>query len=406
MRQWRIMRSVRRLIFLNKLRAVLSIGGIAIGIAAVMVSVAVGEGTRESLLTQMRATGSNVITVAAGSFREVFGRRMQTRNVTTLKESDAKAIAEGCTDVSLVAPMQQQMALARYRGGSTSSRVIGTTLGYRIIRNFTIASGRFFTEDDNERSKRVAVLGNKVAAALFGNTDPLEKIIRVNGVPFTVVGTLQPKGISYDGANEDDIILVPLRAAMDRVLNVNYIGYIYVQVRSADTMVRVEREVRNLLRERHKLNLLDKNDDFTIQNVYTALQAATDADAALSRLIMAVAAIALAVGGAGILATMLLSVKERSAEIGLRMAVGARTSDVLLQFLLEASALSVAGGVAGIVAGIVAVVLLRTLAGVNATVSGSAMMISAGVSLAIGVLSGSFPAWKASRVEPAETLKG
>ncbi len=388
MRQWRIMRSVRRLIFLNKLRAVLSIGGIAIGIAAVMVSVAVGEGTRESLLTQMRATGSNVITVAAGSFREVFGRRMQTRNVTTLKENDAKAIAEGCNDVSLVAPMQQQMALARYRGGSTSSRVIGTTLGYRIIRNFTIASGRFFTEDDNERSKRVAVLGNKVAAALFGNTDPLEKIIRVNGVPFTVVGTLQPKGISYDGANEDDIILVPLRAAMDRVLNVNYIGYIYVQVRSGDTMVRVERQVRNLLRERHKLNLLDKNDDFTIQNVYTALQAATDADAALSRLIMAVAAIALAVGGAGILATMLLSVKERSAEIGLRMAVGARTSDVLLQFLLEASALSVAGGVAGIVAGIVAVVLLRTLAGVNATVSGSAMMISAGVSLGVGVLAG------------------
>ena len=277
---------MRRLVFLNKLRAVLSMSGIAVGIAAVMVSVAVGEGTRALVLSQMQATGSNVISVAAGTYKEVFGRKMQTRIVTTLKEEDAIAIEEGCGSVTLVAPMQQQMALARYKGVSTSTRVIGSTAGYRIIRNFTVASGRFFTTEEDARSMRVAVIGNKIVKSLFPATDPLGKIIHVNGVPFQIVGTLQKKGLSYDGANEDDVILIPLGATLTRVLNVNYIGYIYVQAASGDRMQFVEGQLRSMLRERHKLNLLDKSDDFTIQNVYTSLKAATESDAAFARLIL------------------------------------------------------------------------------------------------------------------------
>jgi putative ABC transport system permease protein len=405
MNKWRIIKSVRRLLFLNKLRLLLTLAGVAIGIACEMVIVAAASGAREVMLSQIKSMGSNLITVSAGSFKEVFGRKMQTANVTTLKKNDADAIYEGCSFVSLVAPVQQRMALATYKDSTTSTTNIGTTPEYPAVRNFEALSGRFFNSEENKLSLRVAVIGQKVARSLFRNIDPIGKIIQIETIPFEVVGTMKPKGMSYDGVDEDDVIFIPLNTALRRVFNINYIGYIYVKASEKEKMGVVETEIRNVLRERHRLNALGKKDDFTIQNIYTTLQVARETNASFSNLIAAVALISLLVGGVGILAVMLLSVKERRSEIGLRMAVGAEPGDILLQFFLEATTLSAAGGITGICVGLLSIYLLKVFASLTATVSFELVVFSVIVSIIIGIVFGALPARKASLIEPVRALR-
>ncbi len=406
MKQWRIIRSIRRRLFVNKLRVILSLSGIAIGITCEIVTVGVGEGARLAVLDQINSMGGNLVTVAAGTFKVAFGRKMQTTFVTTLKQGDADAILAECPYVKAVAPAQQGMALVRYRNGSTSTSVIGTTPQFAEVKHYELSSGRFFNEEENRLSLRVAILGRKIVESLFRNADPVGEIIRIKGIPFKVIGTLKTKGVNYDGVNLDDEILIPLNTLLERVLNINYIGTIYVEASDKSAMGVVEREIRSLLRQRHSLDALSKPDDFVLQNVYTTMKVAEEANGAFRNLLGAVAALSLLVGGVGILAIMLLSVKERTSEIGLRMAVGAKSRDVLFQFFAEATSLSSAGGLAGILLGIAGVYLLRTLAGINAVVTFELVAASVLESVAIGILFGSLPARRASLVTPVTALRG
>lgn len=393
------------MLFLNPLRVVLSLTGIAIGIASVIIIVALGEGARTNMLSQIEAMGSNVITIDAGLVKEVTGRRRQASKVTTLKESDAAAISDNCSVVRAVAPTQEQTLVIRYESGSTTGRIIGTSPAFPEIRNFSIASGRFFSDEDDKLSRRTAVIGHKFVEHLFGNISPVGETIKINNIPFEVIGVLKPKGLSYDGANEDDMIFIPLNTGMRRVFNVDYLKNIYVQVENKEEIPAAENELRSILRTRHRLHARNKEDDFTIQNVYTVLQIENETSATFTGLITGVAALSLLVGGVGILATMLLSVKERRSEIGLRMAVGARTGDILFQFLSESVMVSVVGGAVGILAGTVGALVLGSLTDFAIGISGTAVVLSAGISGLIGVFFGAYPAQSASRIEPIQSLK-
>jgi putative ABC transport system permease protein len=393
------------MLFLSALRVVLSLTGIAIGITSVIIVVSIGEGARGRMLSQIEAMGSNLITVDAGIVNEVIGRRRQASKVTTLKEKDAEAIVEECASVNAVAPTQEQTLLVKYENSLTSTRIIGTTSSYPSIKNYFIASGRFFSQDDNKLSRRAAVIGQKTVEYLFQESNAVGEFIKINNIPFEIIGVLKPKGSSYDGANEDDVILIPLRTGMRRVFNVDYIKNIYIQVKNKDEIRATEKEIRAVLREKHRLHVHDKADDFTIQNVYTPVQVENATHESFTSLITGVVALSLLVGGVGILATMLLTVKERKPEIGLRMAVGATMNDILFQFLLEALILSVIGGAAGILAGLIGAYVLGRFTEFAARVSFQSVMVSFLISVAIGIFFGAYPARRASSIEPVRALK-
>lgn len=406
MKKLRLIGSVRRLLFLNRLRTILSVSGIAIGIACEMITVGIGEGARNTMMAQIKSMGSDLVTVAAGTFTNSYGREMQTTRVTTLKPGDAKDIGQMCAYVDGVAPAQNRAVVVSYRGQAMNTTLIGTTTSFLSIRNYRVQSGRFFNAEEDALSTRVAVIGRKVVKSLFGHSGPLGKTIMVGDIPFKVIGILRRKGESYEGTDQDNVVLIPVNTALRRVFNISYISVIYVKASSRRRLHDVEEEIRNLLRVRHRLDRFGRKDDFTIQNVYAALKIADEADDSLTNLIEAFAALALIVGGAGILAVMFLSVKERSGEIGLRMAVGARPSDVLLQFFLEATALSTVGGLAGIALGVAGIYLLESFASVAAAVSPASVAVAVSESVMIGVLFGSLPARRASLVEPVKALRG
>ena len=391
--------------FVNPLRVVLSLAGIAIGIASVMIIVSLGEGARRRMQTQIEAMGSNVITIDAGLVKEVMGRKRQSGKVTSLKEKDAASIAAECSSVAAIAPTQEKTAVIKYAGASVTARIIGTTPSYPSIRNFSLSSGRFISPDDDRLSRRTVVIGQKCVEYLFPSSPPVGEIIKVNNIPFEIVGVLKAKGASYDGANEDDMVFVPFSTGMRRLFNVDYIKNIYVQVRAKETIPIAEQEIRSILRERHKLELHQKEDDFTVGNVYTAVRVENETNESFTFLITCVAALSLLVGGVGIFATMLLSVKVRNPEIGLRMAVGATMNDILYQFLVEAVILSVAGGVLGIVTGTLGASLLGHFSGIAVRMSYRAAIISFVISILIGIFFGSYPARRASKLEPVNALK-
>jgi putative ABC transport system permease protein len=406
MRLLRTLRSVRRQLFTNKVRVFLSLAAIAIGIASVIVVAAVGTGARDSMLSQVESLGKNLITIDAGKVKKVIGRKRQITKVTTLKEKDADAIVENSSYPVAVAPTQDRTLLVKYGNIATSCRVIGTTPEYPAIRNYRVATGRFFSTEENALSARVAVVGTKVVQSLFRGGDPPGEIIRIGGVPFEIVGVLGPKGSSNDGANEDEVVLIPLRTSMRRVFNLDYIKNIYVSAREKDKMGDVERDIRTTLRERHRLDIRGREDDFTIQNSHTALATETETNKSFTYMISGVAGLSLLVGGLGILAIMLLSVRERRSEIGLRIAVGAKSRDVLTQFLFEAVLLCCVGGVLGIVLGFAATLLLEQLTQLNPVISVETIAAAVALSSLLGVFFGVYPARKASQVQPIQALRG
>jgi len=393
------------MLFLNPLRAVLSLAGIAVGITSVIIIVSLGEGAQRKMLSQIESMGSNVITVDAGLVKEVTGRKRQANKTITLKEKDVEAIVEACPSITAIAPTQEQTLVVKYEEGATIARIIGTYPAFSALRNFSVASGRFINQDDNKLSLRTAVIGNKFVEYLFRGVNPIGEVIKINNIPFEIIGVLKPKGVSYDGANEDDMIFIPLNTGMRRVFNVDYLKNIYVKVNSKQDIPETEKEIRTVLRERHRLEARSKEDDFTIQNVYTAVKVESETNESITLLITGVGVLSLLVGGVGILATMLLSIKERTPEIGLRMAIGATTGDIVFQFLLEAVILSVVGGAAGIIIGVIGTWLLGSLTDFAVRISIQAVAISFLISLVIGILFGAFPARKASFIEPIKALK-
>ena len=404
----KILRNVRisrKSLFAHKVRTILALSGITIGVAAVIIMTAIGQGAQKAVLEKIEKMGSNLLIITSGQTKTMVSRQSESGREKTLKLGDSEAVAEECTSVSLVVPGQDQVLRTRYGNLSIMATILGTKSGFPEVRNFDLTLGRFFTDEENRASLRKAVLGSEVYEELFEGADPIGETVRINKIPFEVIGILKSKGLSVQGSNQDDRILIPINTAMRRVFNVDYINTIFIKVSSRQEMDRAEDEIRELLRERHRLNRRNKSDDFTIQNQITALRAERETSESFKLLIIGIAAISLFVGGIGILAVMLLTIRERISEIGLRMATGARRRDILVQFLTEALILGSAGGLCGVCLGAIGSGLASKFTVLTTSMSPESIMISLGVSLAVGVLFGVLPARRASMLDPIEALR-
>ena len=388
----------------HKLRTLLSVTGIVVGVGTVVLVVSAGQGAEKQILDRIRDMGTNLIVVNAGQTRIVAGRQRQIATVTTLETDDAEAIAEQCPSVELAAPATSKKLATRYESENANTNVVGMTPeGFRI-RNIAIApGGRPFDPEENRARRRVAILGPTVVENLFGRADPIDLRIRIGRVPFEVVGVTVPKGMDANGVDQDDLIIVPLGTAMRRLFNVTHVQTIFVQARSARLLNRAEEEIRELLRQRHRLR--DKPDDFTIQNQATLVDTERETTRSMTFLIGSVAGISLVVGGIGILAVMLISVRERTGEIGLRRAVGARRSDIRTQFLLESGLLATAGGLLGVLGGVGAALVVSALGYWETVISWPAALVGFGFSVFVGIVFGIYPATRAAALEPIEALR-
>jgi putative ABC transport system permease protein len=392
----------------NKLRSSLTMLGIVIGVAAVITMIAVGSGAQERVEEQIRGLGTNLIVVLPGSVTSG-GVRMGAGSRTTLTEDDAYAIQREVAGVQTAAPALRGTGQVVAGSANWSTVFYGVTPEYFEARNWVVASGKIFEPSDVAGSAKVALLGDTVARNLFGDADPIGQVIRIRKVPITVIGTLEPKGQSLMGFDQDDVILMPISTVRNRVLGGSQVqrravGSISVKVRDGEDMLAVESEIRNLLRQRHRLQP-GQEDDFAMRNLAEVLSAREESSRVMTLLLAAVASVSLLVGGIGIMNIMLVSVTERTREIGLRMAVGARARDILKQFLVEAVTLALIGGLLGVALGIAATVGVAWIAQWRVALDAGAVLLAVGFSAAVGVFFGYYPARKASRLEPIEALR-
>jgi len=387
----------------HPIRTALSLVGIIIGVAAVILMVAVGEGAQKQVLEKIQGMGTNLLIVSAGQVKTFAGRTRQTGTVTTLTQRDVLAISSEIPGIVQAAPAQGKRLPLKYETKSYTTQVTGTTPNLPEIKNLSVTQGRFFNEDEDRLMARVVVLGPTPMKNLFGNRNPVGEVIQIKNVAFEVVGVTKEKGM-IAGQDEDDQIYIPLNTAMKRLMNVTYLSQIYLQARNTEVMKPAETEIRSLLRERHRLEE-DKADDFTIQNQLDVLEAERGTTESFTLLIGSIAGVSLLVGGVGILAVMLILVRERTNEIGVRRAVGARRKDILLQFMMEATTLSIGGGVVGIFLGLLGSVVVRYATKWPVSLSATPILVSFGFSFVVGFFFGVYPARKASRLDPIEALR-
>jgi putative ABC transport system permease protein len=382
--------------------------GIIIGVGAVIAMVAVGSGATARIAEQIRSIGSNVIIVLSGSVTSG-GIRLGHGSVLTLTEDDAKAIASECPAVALAASSVRGTAQVVFGNNNWSTVIQGVTPEFLDVRDFRVPYGRAFTWQDVDGATKVALVGHTVMENLFGGTDPVGQIIRIKKVPFTVLGVLAPKGQSAWGQDQDDIILLPISTAKKKVLGVSQanarsVGAILVQARGPMVMKEAENQMVALLRQRHRLQPTQEN-DFDVRNLVEVFGAQEQSARVMSILLGAIASVSLVVGGIGIMNIMLVSVTERTREIGLRLAVGARARDILTQFLVEAVTLALIGGLIGIAVGLGASVLISYLAKWSTLISGGAILIAFAFSALVGIFFGYYPARKAAFLDPIEALR-
>jgi putative ABC transport system permease protein len=397
-----------RALRINKLRSALTMLGIIIGVGAVIAMVAVGSGATERIQQQIASIGSNVIMVLPGSIT-ASGIRLGSGNAVTLTIDDSKAIARDCPSVQAVAPSSRGGSQVVYGNSNWATQVLGTTPDYLSIRDIEMQSGSPFTQQDVDADAKVALLGQTVVDNLFNGNDPVGQVIRIKQVPITVVGTLVPKGQSPTGQDQDDIILVPITTAQKKLFGVNQaransVGTLMVQARGPQFIQPAEDEMRSVLRQRHHLQQ-NQDDDFTVRNLEEVFKAQETSSQVMSILLAAIASVSLIVGGIGIMNIMLVSVTERTREIGLRQAVGAKTKDILTQFLVEAVTLSLLGGVIGILLGILASKLISIFAQWSTLVSPGAILLAFVFSALVGVFFGFYPARKAALLDPIDALR-
>ena len=390
-------------LFSHKLRTALATLGIVVGVCSVIVMVAIGDGAQKQVLSKIQAMGTDLVIVTAGQVKIIAGRQRQSGNVTTLTLRDAKTISEETQYVKAAAPAQGKKMLVKYESLSTNTSINGTTEAVMTTRNLTVQTGRFFTDDEDRTLQRVAVIGKTVAKNLFENRSPVGETIRVGKVVFEIIGVLNEKGTDLVGNDQDDVIYIPINTALRRLFNLTYINNIYVQARGSDDIDKAASEIRDLLREKHRLR--DKPDDFTIQSQTEILKTEKETAQTFTNLLSAVAGISLLVGGVGILAIMLISIKERTLEIGLRRAVGALKRDLLLQFIVESLVLSASGGIVGIMIGVILSLSASYLTKWPLSLSLPAIVISFLFSAIIGLIFGVYPAAKAARLDPIEALR-
>jgi len=387
----------------NKTRFFLASLGIMIGIAAVIVMVAIGKGSHHEVMSVIAKMGENLLTINAGEMKRRGGRLRLAGNVTTLNLRDVDYLSQEVSGLTLVAPFEIKEMKIKYLQALTSTNVAGSTPEFLKTRNYKIAFGEMFSERDQKLGAKVAVIGKTVIKNMFGEDDPLGKTVRINAIPFKVIGVFEGKGLDSDGVDQDDILLIPITSMLRRLLNQNYISTIYAKADSRENIDRVAVKIKTLLRDRHKISD-DAEDDFTIISQLDLENLKAETSELFTRLIVGVAAISLVVGGIGILAVMLISVKERTREIGVRRAVGATKGDIVGQFLFESILIGLFGGCFGVILG-VGITLGITAWGIgNLVLDMQSIYISTGVCTAIGIMFGLFPAIKASRLDPMVAL--
>jgi len=397
-----------RALQVNRMRSALTMLGIIIGVAAVIAMVGVGAGATARIQDQIQSIGSNLIIVLPGSI-SANGVRLGSGAVATLTQDDAKAIAADCPSVGAVAPSVRGGVQVVYGNSNWATNAQGVTPDFMTIRDYTMLSGQFFTTQDVDAAAKTAVLGETVAHNLFGDSDPTGQVVIVKNVPFTVAGVLTPKGQSPTGQDQDDVILLPISTATQKVFGANKanakaVASLMVQAMSPQTMDQAIQEMTALLRERHKI-LPGVEDDFTVRNLTEVFAAQETSAQVMSILLGAIASVSLIVGGIGIMNIMLVSVTERTREIGLRQAVGAKTRDILLQFLVEAVTLSLLGGIIGILLGLTASLLISHFAQWSTQVSFLSILLAFAFSALVGVFFGYYPARKAAFMDPIEALR-
>ncbi len=392
-----------RLLLAHPLRTVLSVLAVVIGVAAMTVIVSVGDGMKEELKEEFRNQGTNLIMVKAGKFRKMGGHAHSMGLVTTLNDSDAEAIRKQCPSVVKVAAGVLRDVKAKSNFLNAQTFVEAMDVDGFSIRNFQVAEGRLFTPQEAKAGRLVAVLGPKTAKNLFAEADPIGERITLGRLVFTVVGVTQPKGADDSGRDQDDIVFVPLEPGKRRLFHIIFVETLYVQGPSEDRLEEVSNEVGAVLRQRHRI-AAGKEDDFTILNQTTLLQAAIETTDSTTNLVLGVATISMFVAGIGILAVMLMAVRERQWEIGLRRAIGARRRDILIQFLAEAALLSFGGGVCGLLLGLLSVAACNFFGWARADLSTGAALLACALSIVVGVLFGLYPARKASLMQPIEAL--
>ncbi|HEV8639991.1 MAG TPA: ABC transporter permease [Methylomirabilota bacterium] len=397
-----------RALRVNKLRSALTMLGIIIGVGAVIAMVSVGAGAQARVAEQIQSLGSNLIIVLSGSVTSG-GLRLGQGSQLTITEEDAAAIAREVPAVQVAAPSTRGSAQVVYGNLNWSTIVQGVTADYFEARDWPVVLGRAVLPEDVEGATKVALLGQTTALNLFGDADPLGQIIRIKKVPFTAVGVLSRKGQSSWGQDQDDVILIPISTSKKKVLgapasNPRAVGSISVKIRPGEDMVEAEEQIRALLRQRHRLQPY-QDDDFWLRNLADVLQTQEESSKVMTYLLAAIASVSLLVGGIGIMNIMLVSVTERTREIGLRMAVGARGRDILLQFLVEAITLSLIGGVIGIALGLAGSRAISYLADWRTLVAPEAIALAFGFAATIGIFFGFYPARKAARLDPIEALR-
>jgi putative ABC transport system permease protein len=405
MKVYKNLKVSQKTLLAHKLRTMLALLGIIVGVAAVIIMVAIGNGARQEIVSKIEAMGTNLIVVNAGEARTFAGRQQIRGTVTTLTLQDAEAIERELVSLVGVAPTQSRKMQVKFGNVSTNTTILGTTPNVQQVGNFKAERGNFFSEMENKASRRVAVLGRGVVENLFTGQEALGATIRIGKVPFEVIGVMKPKGADMYGTDQDDQIVIPIRTALRRVFNQTHLNAIYLQIDRQEDMEAASGQVQRLLRQRHRLDRLDKPDDFTIQNQTDLIEAQEETSNTFTTLTASIAGISLLVGGIGILAVMLLAIRERTREIGLRMAVGARRKDVRIQFLFESSILSLGGGIIGIASGVAGSLLMKRVLAWSISVSPLSVFVTFGFSLLIGLFFGVYPAHKASLLDPIKALR-
>jgi putative ABC transport system permease protein len=386
----------------NKMRATLTMLGIIIGVAAVIVMVAVGYGARTRIKDQINNLGTNMIVITPGA-QNTAGVSQGAQAFANLKIDDVDKIRRESQFVSAISPVVVSRGQVLGPAGNWRTQINGVDPDFQTIRNWDTQSGAFFAADDVRGGRTVAVLGQTVATQLFPTSDPVGQTIQIGKVPFTVTGVLAPKGQTATGTDSDDIILIPYTTATTRLSGRQFIPQILASTSSEQDIPAAQNEIKSILEESHKIT--DGNDDFTVRNQTDLAQAATSSTQVMTLLMASIASISLLVGGIGIMNIMLVSVTERTREIGIRLAIGARGSDVLTQFLVEALVMGVAGGLAGLVLGVAGAKLVGHFTGWETVVSPLIMLIAIGFSGAVGVFFGYYPARKAAALNPIQALR-
>ncbi|MDQ1315124.1 MAG: putative transport system permease protein [Pseudomonadota bacterium] len=389
----------------HRMRSFLTMLGMVIGVAAVILMLAIGQGAQAMVRSAIESMGSNLFIIMSGAATSG-GARVAGGMAPTLTFDDADAIGE-LDDVLAASPVSPGTAQLIHGGINWNASVFGATPDYAVVRDWPMASGGFFSEADVRSGARVAVLGQVVARELFGDDDPIGKIIRIRQAPFEVIGVLAAKGQSLDGRDQDDLVIVPISSAQQKIFSGslrNRARFIMAQAVSEKRMDAAEAAINELLRNRHRIGV-GQDDDFTVRNLTAIAEAAASTTRIMSLLLGAIAAISLVVGGIGIMNIMLVSVTERTREIGIRMAIGARRRDVLWQFLIEALTLSLIGCALGLALGIGGAWLVGSLAGLPVEVTPVSILMAVGVSFLIGVFFGFYPARRAAGLDPIEALR-